>query len=152
MPRKPSYIPAGFHTVTPFLTVSDVASFLDFAGRAFGAEVKGAMKAPDGTIVHAEVALGDSILMVGPVMGDQPARPASLYLYVEDVDALYARAVQAGATSTEEPTNEFWGDRASGVTDRFGNVWWIATKIEDLTPEEIQKRSNAAMESRAPAS
>lgn len=90
------------------------------------------------------------MLMVGPVMGDQPRRPASLYLYVEDVDATYARALQVGATSMEAPTDEFWGDRAAGVTDAFGNGWWIATRIEELSHDELQQRSDAMMRSAAP--
>jgi PhnB protein len=150
MSRKPNYIPTGYHTVTPFLTVGDVSSFIDFCRQAFGAEVKDSMSAPNGSIVHAEVKIGDSILMVGPVMGDQPGRPGNLYLYVTDVDATYARALGAGATSMEVPTDEFWGDRAAGVTDAFGNGWWIATKIEELSHDEIQKRSDAMLRRAAP--
>jgi len=90
--------------------------------------------------MHAEVIVGDSYIMLGEANDKYPTSPAMLYLYVDDVDSTYAQAVKAGGKSLREPTTEFYGDRSSGVTDEFGNQWWIATHVEDVTPEEMQRR------------
>ena len=104
------------------------------------------MPRPDGTIMHAEVRIGDSLVMMGEPMGDGQPLFGSLYLYVHDVDAVYKRALQAGATSTSEPADQFYGDRSAGIKDPVGNQWWIATHKEDLPPEEIARRAAAFMQ------
>lgn len=134
-------IPEGYSTVTPFLLVDDAARLLEFMESAFGATVLEKMLAPDGAVMHALATIGDSRVMLGGASPQWPARPASLYLYVEDCDATYARAIAAGGSSLREPTTEFYGDRSSGVEDPTGNQWWIATHVEDVSPEEMQRRS-----------
>jgi PhnB protein len=136
-------IPEGHHTVTPYLVVRDVAQLIDFMKQAFAAEEILRMAQPDGVIMHAEVRIGDSQVMLGEARGDNEPMPAMLHLYVEDADAVYRRALQAGATSLREPVDEFYGDRIGGVKDRFGNQWWIATHIEDVSPEEMARREAA---------
>jgi PhnB protein len=133
-------IPDGYYTVTPFLGATDCGKLIDFLKQAFGAEEIMRMPGPGGVVVHAEVNIGNSRVMMGNASGSAN----SLFLYVEDVDALYKRAIKAGAASEREPTNEFWGDRAAKVKDPFGNTWWIATHIEDVTPQELGKRVAAA--------
>src|SRR5262249_28701428 len=127
MPVKP--IPEGFHTVTPYLVVNGVAKLVEFLQKAFNAQmIHPMMTAPDGRVMHAEVKIGDSPIMLGEPMGpQQPPVPAMLYLYVPDVDALFKQAIAAGGTSIMEPTNQFYGDRNAGLKDAFGNQWWIGT-------------------------
>ena len=139
-------IPDGYHSVTPYLTVPGVAKLLDFLKQAFEAQELHRMPRPDGTIMHAEVRIGDSLVMMGEPMGDSQPMFGSLYLYVHDVDAVYKRALQAGATSTSEPADQFYGDRSAGLKDPVGNQWWIATHKEDVPPEEIAKRAEAVMQ------
>ena len=99
------------------------------------------MDGPAGRIMHAELAIGDSVIMLGEAMPQWPAKSNSLYVYVEDVDTTYQRAIQAGATSVREPSNQFYGDRSGTVTDPFGNTWGIATHVEDVPPDELKKRA-----------
>ena len=134
-------IPEGYHTVTPYLIVSGVPQLIDFLKQAFGAEEMVRMAQSDGTIGHAEVKIGTSRVMMGEAGGEFKPMPTMLHLYVEDTDAVYQRALQAGATSLMEPTDQFYGDRMSAVQDAFGNQWWIATHIEDVSHEEIAKRA-----------
>jgi PhnB protein len=141
MPVKP--VPDGYHTVTPYLVVPDVAALLPFLQKAFGAEIKEDVKGPEGKSMHAEVRIGSSMVMLGQANEQHAPMPCCLYLYVEDVDALYARAVKAGAESLMEPTDQFYGDRNGGVKDPAGNCWWIGTHKEDLSAEEIAKRAMA---------
>ena len=139
-------IPDGFHSVTPYLIIPGVAKLLDFLKQAFEAqEERERLSRPDGTIMHAEVRIGDSIVMMGEPMGNAQPMFGSLYLYVPDVDAVYKRALQAGATATSEPADEFYGDRSAGIKDPVGNQWWIATHKEDVPPEEIARRAEALM-------
>lgn len=133
-------IPEGYHTVTPYLVVQGVARLLGFLEDAFGAEVRYRMDRPDGSVGHAEVQIGDSRVMLGEASGEWTPRPATLYLYVEDCDALYRRAIAAGASSLKEPADQFYGDRHGGVVDPAGNQWWVATHIEDVSAEEIARR------------
>ncbi len=142
-------VPDGYHTVTPYLVVSEAEKVLDFAIRAFGAREKVRMPGPDGKVAHAEVSIGDSVVMMGSPSQSQRLMPGMIYLYVEDTDATYKKAVAAGGKSLEEPTDAFYGDRRAAVEDSQGNQWFIATHQEDPTPEEMQKRM-AAMQ--APAS
>ncbi len=136
-------IPDGYHTVTPYLVVSDAARLIDFLRRAFDARETVCMKRPDGTISHAEIKIGDSMIMVGQASGEWKAMPCMIYLYVPDADTVYQQALQAGATSLMEPANQFYGDRNGGVKDPFGNQWWIGTHVEDVPPEEMKRRANA---------
>jgi uncharacterized glyoxalase superfamily protein PhnB len=133
-------IPDGFHTVTPYLLVSDPARLIEFLKQAFGAEEVHRSARPDGHILHAQVRVGDSPVMMGGVSGEWKAMPSSLYLYVPDTDATYRRALQAGGTSVMEPADQFYGDRNAGVKDPLGNIWWIATHIEDVSEEELARR------------
>ena len=133
-------IPEGYHTVTPYLTVTDAAAQIDFLKRAFGAEEKYRHSDDQGRISHAEVKVGDSMVMIGQARAEWKPRPSTFYLYVEDIDAVYKQAMASGGKSVREPRNEAYGDRSGGVEDNQGNQWWIATHVEDVSPEEIQRR------------
>jgi PhnB protein len=139
-------IPEGYHTVTPYLVVSGVAQLIDFLKEAFAAEETVRMAQPDGTVNHAEMRIGDSLVMMGEASEEHEAIPAMLHLYVEDVDRVFRRAVKAGGTVLSEPADKFYGDRMGGVKDASGNQWWIATHIEDVSPEEIGRRQEALAE------
>ena len=130
-------VPEGWHTVTPRLFVHDAAKLVDFLKHAFGATGTFRIDGP------SEIRIGDSIVMVGEV-GVREAMPTFLYLYLDDVDAAYRRALEASATVIEEPQDMFYGDRRATVKDTFGNIWQIATHMEDLSLDEIQKRAAAA--------
>ncbi|HEX6024951.1 MAG TPA: VOC family protein [Solirubrobacter sp.] len=145
-------IPEGFHSVTPCLAVDGGLEALSFYERAFGAEVLRKLVL-GGKLMHSELRIGDSIVCVSdpfPEYGsvapsaDEPV-PVALMIYTEDVDALYARAVEAGARSVTEPNDTFHGDRASSVRDPFGHRWMLVTHIEDMSEEELQRRTEAAM-------
>lgn len=137
-------IPPGFHTVTPYLVVTDATAQLTFLEKALAGEVQEVMRTPDGAVMHAQVRVGDSIVMLGQASGENAARPSMLYLYVEDVDAWYARAVEHAGTSVQEPRDEFYGDRTAAVEDANGNQWYFATHVEDVAPEEIERRAAEA--------
>jgi PhnB protein len=137
-------IPDGYRTVTPYLTVKGLSQLLDFVEKAFDASNVNKMAMPDGTIRHAEFRIGDCMLMGGEAGDKWPPTPATLYLYVADTDAVYRKALAAGATSIMEPANQFYGDRNAGVKDMCGNFWWIGTHIEDVSPEEMERRMQAA--------
>ena len=122
-----STAPEGFHSVTPYLLVEDAAAVIDFMQRAFHAQVVHKQELPDGTVVHAQVRIGDSMVMLGQAGGEMGPMPAMLYLYDANVDAAYARALGAGAESLRKPVDEDYGDRVAGVKDIQGNQWWIAT-------------------------
>jgi uncharacterized glyoxalase superfamily protein PhnB len=145
MATKATPIPKGYHTVTPVLTVHGAADLIEFLKRAFNAQEIYRLPAPDGKVMHAEVKIGDSMVMLGEATDQYKPTPATIALYVEDADAWYKRAVQAGATSVREPTDQFYGDRSGGVKDSAGNHWWIHTHVEDVPPEELQKRAEAWM-------
>ena len=151
MPVNP--VPEGFHTLTPYIAVDDAAAALDFYARAFGAVERARMDGPDGKIGHASIQIGDSIVMLSDPFPQATTRPPKelgatttmLYLYVEDADALFKQAVDAGATPTMEPDDMFWGDRLAQVEDPFGHSWQIATHKEDLSAEEMAERGRQAM-------
>ncbi len=136
-------IPDGYHTVTPYLVVRDVPRLIEFLRQAFGATELIRAPRPDGSIMHAEVAIGDSRVMMGEPPGSSPPMPGCVHLYVVDTDALYHLALQAGATSLREPTDQFYGDRMAGVQDPVGNQWWIATHTQDVSPAELARRAVA---------
>jgi PhnB protein len=137
-------LPEGFHTVTPYLTVQRAADLIDFVKKVFGATEVERMTSPDGAVRHAEVKIGDSIIMIGGAPDQASVRTGQIYLYTSDVDATHRRAIQAGATSLREPVDMFYGDRCGGLRDTWGNDWWIATHIEDVAPAEMQRRASAA--------
>src|ERR1035441_6881987 len=134
-------VPEGYHTVTPYLVVQGAGKLIDFMKAAFDAQEMFRMPMPDGSIGHAELRIGNSMIMLGEASSQWKALPATLQLYLEDVDAVYARAVAAGGTPVSEPANQFYGDRRGGVKDMCGNFWWVATHIEDVSEEEIDRKS-----------
>jgi PhnB protein len=145
MATKTTPIPKGYHTVTPVLTVHGAAKLLEFLTQAFDAKETYRLPGPNGEVMHAEVKIGDSMVMVGEATDQWKPMPATIALYVEDTDAWYKRALQAGATSVREPSDQFYGDRSAGVKDSAGNQWWIHTHIEDVPPEELRKRAEVWM-------
>ena len=152
MAKARSAVPAGFHTVTPHLIMSDAASALDWYRKALGAEELMRSPGPDGKIMHAEMRVGNSLVMLNDEMGGGRSAkalggsPISLWVYVDDCDALHKRAVEAGAQVPPGPmgqvSDQFWGDRCGGLIDPEGYHWTIATRKEDLTPEEIKTRAD----------
>jgi PhnB protein len=146
-------IPAGFHTITPHLSIKGCGQAIQFYKKALGAEERFTMPGPGGGIMHAELKIGDSILMCadewpqGPVKSPTSAGGSTvcLALYVNDCDAAFKRAVDAGATAVMPPMNMFWGDRYAQVKDPFGHVWSFSTHVEDVPPSEIPKRAAEAM-------
>ena len=137
-------IPEGYHSVTPYLIVEGAAKLIDFAKAAFGAEERSRMAGPGGAIMHAEISIGDSVVMLSDAMAEFPPTKAMIHLYVPEVDAAYRSALAAGATSEREPADQFYGDRSASVRDAFGNRWYVATHVEDVSPEEMEKRAAAA--------
>jgi len=133
-------IPEGYHTVTPYLTVADAEAQIDFLKKAFGAEETYRHTDDTGRVSHAEVRVGDSMVMIGQAREPWTPRPATFYLYVENVEAAYRCAIAAGGKSKQELTDQPYGDRSGGVEDSLGNYWWVATHVEDVSPEEIQRR------------
>ncbi len=146
-------IPKGFHTVTPYLVVRDAARAIDFYKQAFGAEELSRIDGPQGKVVHAELKIGDSIIMLSDEMPGASCRspqslggtPITVFLYVKDVDDVFQKAVSAGAKVDMPVMDMFWGDRYGQVTDPFGHSWSLATHKEDVEPEELSKRAEAAM-------
>jgi PhnB protein len=148
-------IPEGYHTVTPYLAVDDAAEAIEYYKKAFGAKERARMEAPEGRIGHAELEIGDSLVMLSDPFPQATTRSpkelggtsASIFLYVEDVDAVVKQAVDTGSTITMEVADQFWGDRFGTVQDPFGHLWSIATHVEDVPPEEMAERAKAAMAS-----
>jgi PhnB protein len=133
-------VPDGYHTVTPFLNVKKMGKLMDFLKAAFGAEEIMRMAGPDGAPVHAEMSIGNSRIMLGEIMEQNKPSASYFYIYVGDADAMFTRAIGAGATSVSQPEEKPWGDRMGTVTDPFGNTWSVATHKEDVTPEELTRR------------
>jgi uncharacterized glyoxalase superfamily protein PhnB len=140
---KAQPIPKGYRTVTPYLLVKGASAFIEFAKKALAAEVVRRSDGPNGLVMNAELKIGDSMLMCADPRPDMASQPASFYLYVTDCDAWYARAIAAGAESQMKPADQFYGDRNAGVKDSFGNQWWFATHVEDVSDAEIAKRAAA---------
>jgi PhnB protein len=136
-------IPDGFHTLTPMMIAESVPRLIEFLEAAFGATELHRFEAQDGHIMHAQIQIGDSRLMIGEAMEGYPATSTTLYIYVPDADATYKSALDAGGQSVMEPANQFWGDRAACIGDSSGNKWWIATHVEDVEPEELARRVKA---------
>ena len=146
-PAKPvpvKAVPEGHHSVTPYLVAQGAGKLIDFMKAAFDAQEIVRMSMPDGSIGHAEMRIGNSMVMIGEVRDQWKSMPTSLYLYLEDVDAVYARALAAGATAISEPKNQFYGDRSGSVQDMCGNFWLVAAHVEDVPAEEMKRRMEAA--------
>ena len=139
--------PEGYHSVTPYLVVPGARELITFLKRVFGAvELAPPMEGPGGVIAHAELRLGDSPVMMSEASAEYPAMPAMLYVYMdEEVDVVYQRALNAGATSVREPADQFYGDRSAMVRDGSGNLWGIANHVEDVSPEEMERRAAAEL-------
>lgn len=153
MPTRVKPVPKGYRSVTPYLTLHDAARALDFYKRAFGAQEVVRMDGPDGKIAHAEIKIGDSMIMLADEMPGAGSRsPQSLggtsggiFLYVENADAVFSQAVSAGAQVEMPLADMFWGDRYGRLKDPFGHSWSVATHKEDVTPAEMSKRMQEAM-------
>ena len=161
MAQAKSGVPAGFHTVTPHLIMNDTSKALDWYEKALGAKIVSRAPGPDGKIMHAEMRIGNSPIYLNDEMGGGKSlkslggSPVSLWVYVDDCDALFNRAVAAGAKVPPGPmgalADQFWGDRTGMVTDPEGYTWTIATRKEDLTQEELDKRAEEFFKQFAPA-
>ncbi len=155
MATKP--VPDGYRTATPYLIVKGAAEAIEFYKRAFGATEMLRMADPQGRVGHAEIKIGDSVIMLAdehPAMGYRSPRSlggssVSILLYLEDVDAVYERALKAGARSQRPVADQFYGDRSGTLEDPFGHLWTVATHVEDVPPEELERRARAAMKSAA---
>jgi|SRR5678815_4069741 uncharacterized glyoxalase superfamily protein PhnB len=135
-------VPDRFHTITPYLAVKDAHGLSEFLKKAFNCKVE-SQTAPDGTILNGMAQIGNSMVLIGQVPKDRPdseLMPAMLYLYVEDADAWYRKAIAAGAQSIREPRDEVYGDRVGAVRDLANNQWWFATHKEDMSSEELARR------------
>ena len=151
-------IPEGYHSVSPSLAIDGAADAIDFYKRAFGAAERYRMPGPNGTIAHAELQIGDSVVMLSDPFPQSSVRPPTelggtsvgIFVYVEDVDAVFQQAVDAGATVTMPLEDMFWGDRFGSVTDPYGHHWSFATHVEDVPPEEMEERAKNAMAAMGP--
>jgi PhnB protein len=149
MPAKP--VPDAYTSVAPYLIVDGAREAIDFYKRAFGATEHGMIALPDGKVAHAEVKIGDTVVRLCddlPMFEGKPptalgGTTVEIFLFVEDVDATVRRAEEQGAVVKTPPTDQYWGDRTSVLTDPFGHVWLVASRVEDLTPEEIEERGRA---------
>jgi PhnB protein len=148
-------IPEGYHTVTPYLAVDDAAEAIDYYKKVFGAKERVRMDAPNGKIGHAELEIGDSLVMLSDPFPQASTKPpqelggtsVSVFLYVENVDAIVEQALDSGANITMEVADQFWGDRMGSFQDPFGHSWSVATHVEDVPPAEMAERAKAAMAS-----
>ena len=146
-------VPEGYHSVSPALAIDGAAEAIDFYKRAFGAKERFRMPAPDGKIAHAELEIGDSVVMLSDPFPHSTVKPPTqlggtsvgVFVYVEEVDAVFQQAVDAGATVTMALEDMFWGDRFGSVTDPYGHHWSLATHVEDVPPEEMEERAKQAM-------
>lgn len=143
------YQPKGYHSVTPYLVVDGAAELIEFLKKSLDAAEERRMTTPDGKIRHAEVRIGDALVMLSDATDQYPAYRALLQIYVPDVDATYQQALDSGAKSLREPADQFYGDRTAGVEDASGCSWWLATHIEDLTDEEIHQRFESMAQGRS---
>jgi uncharacterized glyoxalase superfamily protein PhnB len=144
----PARIPAGRNAVMPYIAVADAQSAVDFAVAVFDAEIVETLRRRDGSLWNVELRIAGSTLLIAEAQGFGPY-PAFLYVYVEDCDAVYRRALDAGAEPVTEPADQFYGDRNGGVRDPAGNIWWIASMVEEVPSDELHRRAAALEESRA---
>lgn len=140
MKSATNYVPEGFAAISPYFAVAEAGKLAGFLEQAFGAQVLHRHMRPDGKLAHAALRVGDSTLMLGEIPPGQTPFKAMLYIYVSDCDAVYRRAIAAGAKSILEPRDQFYGDRSGAVNDPAGNQWWIATHIEDISDAELEDR------------
>jgi PhnB protein len=145
------YVRKGFHTVTPFLMVDGATRLIEFMQNAFDAKVGFISKDDNGRVIHAYVNIGDSIIMVADTMEGMKAQLALLYVYVKDADSTFKKALDAGAKVAKGVEDQFYGDRAGGVIDEWGNSWWIATQVEELSDDELDRLSKQSMSQQAEA-
>jgi len=146
-------VPEGYHTLIPYLAVDDAAKAIEYYKKAFAAKERARMDGPEGKIGHAELEIGDSVVMLADPFPDASTTPpsdansttASIVMYVEDVDAVVTKAVDEGATIIEDVEDKFWGDRFGTIKDPFGHVWSIGTHVEDVSPQEMAERAKSAM-------
>lgn len=141
--KKVQPIPKGYHTLTPAIVSADAAKVIDFLGRAFGAKTRMRYDGPNGEIFHAELQIGDSVLMLGSTMPGVAPTSLKAMLYVKDVDAAFRRAIGAGGSETRPVQDQFYGDRSGTLTDPFGNEWTLATHVEDVSEKEMERRMAA---------
>jgi PhnB protein len=150
MAKSTQAIPKGHHSVTPSIMVAGAARAIDFYKKALGAEEVSRFPGPDGSIMHAEIRIGDSPIMLGDEMPEQGAKgpkayggtPVSLFVYLDNVDAAWKRAIDAGGKQIMPLADQFWGDRAGCFEDPFGHRWWLAQHIKDMTPEELRQAAD----------
>jgi len=154
MASKKHPVPEGFHTATPYLIIKGAVRAIDWYKEVFGATELERIADPDGKIRHAEIRIGDSPFMITDENPEYPdwqspvtrgGSPVHIYLYVEDADPVFNRAVAAGAKELMPLEDKFYGDRCGGITDPFGHIWYVATRIENMSPEELQRRAQAQM-------
>lgn len=136
--------PEGYRTITPYLIVHRPDELINFLRDAFGAVEKSRFTAPNGTLMHSEVIVGDSVLMIGEATASNPATPSNINVYVSDVDRTFERAIKAGGSSISDPSDRIYGERTGGVKDNTGNQWWISAQIEKLSDDEIRRRTEEA--------
>jgi PhnB protein len=146
MGKKVNAQPEGYNTVMPYLIVEGADKLADFLIKVFNADEKERLTSSDGKILHSEYKIGDSIVMISEATENYKPNPTMLYVYVDDVDSVYKKALDAGATSVREPYNEYYGDRTCMVTEASSNKWSIATHVENVTMEEMEKRAREARE------
>jgi len=140
---RPKPIRDGFYTITPYLIGRNTPGLIEFLAAAFDGKLISRKGRPDGSVMHAEMRIGDSILMMGDSTGDFAPMPAAIYLYVPDCDAVYRQALAAGGSSVSDVRTMPSGERYGGVKDPCGNIWWVATHLEDVPPEEEERRWKA---------
>jgi PhnB protein len=140
VPHKPT----GYQTVIPYLVADNAGALIDFMKSAFGCEVIENFAGENGKIMHAEVRIDDSVIMISDSNEKHAAQAVWLHLYLPDVDSVYKKALAAGATSVAEPADQFYGDRSGAVMDKSGNTWWIATHVKDMSMEELQQKAAQA--------
>lgn len=149
-------VPKGYHTVTPHLVVPKASDAIEFYKKAFGAREVSRFSGPDGRVMHAELEIGDSRVMLGDEMPEMGVRaptsvggtPVALFIYQDDIESLWRQALSAGARQVDPLVSQFWGDKAGSVEDPFGHRWWLAQHIEDVSDEEMRRRAKAAFASR----
>ena len=141
--KKVPPVPRGYRTVTATMNQNDSAATIAFCKKAFGAKLRSKMAGPGGKVMHAEIQIGDSVVMLSDAM-QEPARVSSMWLYVDKVDKTVAKALAAGAKVVMPPADQFWGDRHARIVDPQGNLWSIASRVEKITPAELKKRQKAA--------
>ncbi len=134
-------VPEGYHTITPYLVSDNATELIHFIEQAFGGKLMFKMLHDNGRVMHAVITIGDSTIMISDTMEGMQTQTAMLYLYLENADETYKKALNSKATSVREPKTEFYGDRAGAVKDPSGNIWWIATHVEDVSDEELRRRS-----------